>query len=80
MRHTISTTKQYDSTIIKEKHSQIEGGCLRCGGMLVDDQFYDLWSSGVLKLAIKRCIQCGDVLGLGHSSTSISSNVELTLD
>ena len=61
MAQTLSTSPQFDSMVIKEKHRQIEDGCLRCGGMLVDDQCYDLSSSGMLKLAINRCIQCGDV-------------------
>ncbi len=65
MAQTISRiTKQFDSKIITRKHSQVEDGdgCVRCGGMLVEDQCYDLAGSGMLKLAINRCIQCGDVI------------------
>lgn len=40
-----------------------ESSCARCGGLMVDDFCMDLLhSTGDLKLAAKRCVQCGEVV------------------
>ena len=63
MAQMISTTHLHgDLTVFEEKNKNIETNCGRCGGMLVSDRCYDLSSSGIFKIAIKRCVQCGDVI------------------
>lgn len=40
-----------------------ESTCTRCGGLMVSDFCMDLLSStGELEFAVKRCVQCGDVV------------------
>ncbi len=40
-----------------------ESTCTRCGGLMVNDFWMDLLNStGELKFAAKRCVQCGAVV------------------
>ena len=37
--------------------------CLRCGGLMVNEISVDLLNSGSeLECAVRRCVQCGDIL------------------
>lgn len=63
MTQTLSKiTHQFRRIIEEEKSNPIADGCSRCGGLLVRDRCYDLSNSGIFKIAIKRCVQCGDVI------------------
>ncbi len=60
MRQALSQPTQHFSHMTEK--DQVFENYYRCGGMLVDDRCYDLTSSGIFKIATKRCIQCGDVI------------------
>jgi len=49
--HTISSAAQHESM------------CTRCGGLMVDDFCMDvLGNIGEAEFAVKRCVQCGEVV------------------
>ena len=37
-----------------------ERSCVRCGGLLVSDWFYDLKNPVEYHVKVLRCVQCGD--------------------
>ncbi len=62
-----------DAMVDEKKDPDVLDSCSRCGGLLVGDRCYDLSSSGIFKIAIQRCVQCGDVIDpmiLKHRSQS----------
>ncbi len=63
MRPIISKMDTHlDQMVNDAKKKNIVESCLRCGGLLVGDRSYDLSASGVFKIVIQRCVQCGDVI------------------
>ncbi|WP_447968145.1 hypothetical protein [Nitrospira sp. M1] len=61
MTHTL-TPLQGDQLIKEKPDQQNESSCTRCGGMLVRDWCENILNSGMLKIPIQRCIQCGDII------------------
>ncbi len=74
------TTHRFEPQTEGEKVAE---NCSRCGGMLVDDQCYNFSGSGIVRIEIKRCIQCGDVIDsviLQHRCHSSLSEAYTTCD
>ena len=63
MKPTISKMDLHlDPMLNDPRKNEVVESCLRCGGLLVSDRSYDLSASGVFKIVIQRCVQCGDVI------------------